>query len=171
MHRKAKRLAPEIEQIISESIEKQRKTEIKEHPGIDECADATAAALGRLFALGTQDDDGALERLGYLVGRLVYIMDAVDDLEKDLKSGSFNPFASEYRDIGNPAVRAKFADEAQSLLNLTHYSITQACEGLNLKRFESIAENVLYDGLAAASARLVEKYRDNKTKTNSFTVE
>ncbi|MBR0113178.1 MAG: hypothetical protein IJM02_05485 [Clostridia bacterium] len=171
MHRKAKRLAPEIENIISESMVRQAETEKAENPGIDECADPTAQALGKLFAVGESENTAGLERLGYLTGRLVYIMDAADDLEKDIKTGAFNPFAEEYRDISNPEVRRKFASYALSLINLTQASLIEACKELKFNRFESIAENVIYDGLTAAAERIVSKYTEKEKTPDSFTVE
>ena len=96
MHRKAKRLAPDIDKIIGDSMKIQSETEKKNGVGIDEAAHPSADALGKIFSLGFDGErKNALYSLGYMVGRYVYILDAADDLEDDLKNGSFNPFAQE----------------------------------------------------------------------------
>ena len=37
-----------------------------------------------------------LSRMGYLLGRWIYMMDAFDDLESDLKRGNYNPLIGRY---------------------------------------------------------------------------
>ena len=170
MHRKAKRLLPGAEEIISGAMAKQEQTEKEENPGIDKAADPSADALGKLFVSGMGGDE-SLYRAGYMTGRLIYILDAADDLEKDIKTGSFNPFAKEYKDINNPEVRGRFADEAEMLLNHTHANIIDSFNSLELKRFEPIAENIIYDGLETSMKTVVAKYRETPEKKKSFTVE
>ncbi len=51
--------------------------------------------LGRIFAYGIDGDSGRiLHEIGRGVGRYIYIIDAVDDVGEDIKSGRYNPIAS-----------------------------------------------------------------------------
>ena len=54
---------------------------------IDAAAEPTAAALQKMVAMLSSDpvEKRVLERFGYLLGRWVYLMDALDDLEDDAK--------------------------------------------------------------------------------------
>lgn len=69
--------------------------------------------LGRIFAHGIDGDGGRiLYEIGRGVGRYIYIIDAVDDVGEDIKSGRYNPivslWAKEITD-GELSLRAKGA--------------------------------------------------------------
>ena len=159
MHKKAVRLAPEIEEIIKKSMTLQSEAEKKKDVCLDEAAHPSADALGRIMSLGFSGEKAdALYTPGYMIGRIVYIIDAADDLEDDIKNGSFNPFKGEYGDIKNPAVREKFAARVREIFNLTQSSALDALDSLEKKRFEDILENIVFDGIEASISKVLEKY-------------
>ena len=97
--RKEKKAAaryPLLAQAAEAATRAQREAE-QARAGVDACAEPTAQLLAAVFRELGGCDKGqclALERFGYFLGRWVYLMDAADDLGKDLKEGSFNPFAA-----------------------------------------------------------------------------
>ena len=165
MRRKAMRLAPEIDGIIKKSMEEQTEVEKKSNAGIDESAHPSADALGKIFALGFEDErKTSLYNLGYMVGRYVYILDAADDIESDIKSGSFNPLKVEFAEKS----REDFAQRVREMLNLTQSSALDALDSVEKKRFEDILENIVLEGLAFSGEKVLDKYlpeRENKTYT------
>lgn len=165
MHKKAVHLAPEIEKIIGESMKKQSELEMKNNVGIDEAAHPSADALGSVISLGFGDDlKNKLYFLGYMVGRFVYILDAADDLEDDVKSGSFNPFKAEFADIKDEECRRNFAKKADEMLNLTHSGALDALDEIEKNRFEDILENIVFDGLDHSRKTVLGKYNANEEK-------
>jgi hypothetical protein len=165
MHKKAVRLAPEIEKIIGDSMKIQSETEKKDAVSIDEAAHPSADALGNVISLGFEDETkNKLYSLGYMVGRFVYILDAADDLEDDIKSGSFNPFKAEFSDIKNEECRRNFAEKANGMLNLTHSGALDVLDETEKNRFEDILENIVFDGLDYSRKTVMSKYGENKEK-------
>jgi hypothetical protein len=165
MHKKAAKLAPEIDKIIGEAMKNQAECEKKKDVCIDEAAHHSADALGKVFSIGFDGErKNSLYSLGYMVGRFVYILDAADDLESDLKNGSFNPFSSEYSDIKNTETRENLVQRAREMLNLTQSSALDAMDSLEKKRFEDILENIVFDGLTFSGEKVLKKY----TKQESF---
>lgn len=163
MHRKAARLAPDVENAVAEAIKLQTETETKTSPSIDEAAHPSASALGRIFALNAPEKHReALQSIGYLTGRFVYILDAADDLEDDLKKGGFNPFSA--KDISSPQKRKEFASEIRGMLNLTQSAVLDAFDSLETDRFYDITENILLDGITACAEKVLEKYDDKPQK-------
>ena len=154
-HKKAVKNAPEIE---------------ARGAGIDEAADQSAIALGKIFSLNAEEDAEALYKLGYYTGRFVYILDAVDDLPKDLKNGNFNPFAKKYNSVKTEKEKAEFALYAEGVLNMTQSALLNAKDMLKLKRFGNITENVLFKGLDQSAAKVLEKYKPEEKNEKSFTV-
>lgn len=170
MHKKAARLAPEIEKAVSEAMEEQRIAEEKNGVGIDEAAHPSANALGKVFSLGFEGDKKQLlYSIGYMIGRFVYILDAADDLESDLKSGSFNPFKN--ADISNEEKRAEFANRVEEMLNLTQSTALESLDTLETKRFEEILGNIVFDGLDNCGKRVLAKYRPQKNEEKTLKID
>ncbi len=170
MHKKAARLAPEIEKAVSEAMEEQRIAEEKNGVGVDEAAHPSANALGKVFSLGFEGDEKQLlYSIGYMIGRFVYILDAADDLESDLKNGSFNPFKN--ADISNDGKRAEFADRVEQMLNLTQSTALESLDTLETKRFEDILENIVFDGLDNCGKRVLAKYRPQKNEEKTLKID
>ncbi len=94
-YKRAAREFPQIEKIVSDMDSSQVKSE-KAGSAVDAAAEPTAVALGKLCALLSNDDVNrrVLQRIGYCVGKWVYLADALDDMEEDKKRGNFNPLLS-----------------------------------------------------------------------------
>jgi len=122
------------------AVAAQRLAEASPAPPPDLCAHPSAHALGALCALL----DERLYRLGYLLGRWVYLIDAADDLAGDLKRGRFNPFA--YGDC----------DPWQALA-ATAAELERARRELEPMRYGAIFENILTLGLAGVERAVREK--------------
>lgn len=172
MHKKAARLASDIDKIIGESMVRQAEIEKKSDVCLDEAAHASADALGMVFALGFEGElKNSLYTLGYMVGRYVYILDAADDLEDDLKSGSFNPFKAEYKDIKDEKIRKEFAGRVRGMLNLTQSSALDALDSLEKKRFGDILENIIFDGLTFSGEQMLKKYLPETEEKTTYIVD
>ena len=161
MHKKAARLAPDAENAVRESMKLQTETEKKEDVGIDEAAHPSADALGKVISFGFDGENREkLFSLGYAVGRFVYILDAADDLESDIKSGSFNPFKKEFGNIKDEKTKAEFVKKADEMLNLTHSRALDVLDEIEKNRFEDILENIVFDGLENSKKTVLDKYRE-----------
>lgn len=143
--KKAARLYPEIDEIISSAITRQAEIEKSGCESIDRAADPTAAALGDILKrLSQNEKEGQiLRRMGYLIGRYVYFADALDDIDDDLASGNYNPFIMR----GKGADIELIKQEAVKTLNLTIGEIPPAYELLEIKRYKEILDNIIYLGL------------------------
>ena len=131
--RKAAKRAPEAGRVIKVAVAAQRLVEQgADEPSLDACAHPSAHALGSLCALL----DERLYRLGYLLGRWVYLIDAADDRAGDMKRGRFNAFA-----------RCNGGDPWGTLA-ATAAEIERAWGQLSPIRYDSIFGNILTLGLA-----------------------
>lgn len=144
-HKKAAAQYPEIEDIVSRYISAQNSLEADNCRELDRAADPTAKALSELLMLCSEDyvQKRVLERLGYCLGRYIYILDAACDLPSDIKSGSYNVF--KYEAEGNPADYAK--KRAVPQLYFSSNEAAKAFELLNIKKYKSILGNIIYLGL------------------------
>lgn len=145
-YKKAKKHLPEMDKLISSMMKKQSQLEKEGTADIDKASDPTAFALGEIFCYNCSDEaEGrVLRRIGYCLGRWVYITDALDDMEKDREKGNYNPII----------LSGKTKEEVIQTLNLTVSEIANAYELLEVKHFKSVIENVIYEGLHAEAERI-----------------
>ncbi len=83
-----------------------------------------------------------LYRVGFFLGKYIYLLDAYEDLEKDRKSGAYNPF------LGLPETEGpEFEAQVLQLLTMMMGECTEAFERLPLVENMSILRNILYSGV------------------------
>ena len=150
MYRKASRLQPEADTIVSDMMREQAKRET-EDTSLDAAAEPSARALASLASLTVSDTDS--ERFFYLVGRFVYLIDAVDDVCDDVRKRNFNPLKARYLEAPDA-----FYDYALGILNLNIGELVKAFESLKLYRYRDIIYNVVFDGLYNSALFVLKKY-------------
>ena len=156
MRRKAKRLQPEAERIVCDSMRRQSAAEAQ-NASTDAAADPSASALAQLGALYVQSED--FSRFCYLIGRFVYIIDAVDDVRKDIHRGNFNPLKARYQQN-----QETFAEYAMELLNLTIAELVKTFDRLTFARYKEIIYNVVFDGLYNSALYATVQYRSKEAQ-------
>jgi hypothetical protein len=104
-----------------------------------------------------------------MIGRFVYIADAADDLEKDVKKGNFNPFANEK--ISTAEERLSFAEKAEKILNLTQATALETLDKIKPKRFYEILENIVFDGLDNCRKNILSKYLSENKSCKNYSVD
>ncbi len=170
MYRKARRKAPEVDRIVCEAMKKQNEAETRAC-ALDEAAHPSAEALGKILSLGAVDEQHKLlYTLGYMIGRFVYILDAADDLPDDIKRGNFNPFTERASELKSDEGRAKFAQSVMQMLNFTQSEAVKALGELDIKRFDGILENIIYDGLTASAKAALAKYTGEEMKQTKLEI-
>lgn len=144
-HKKAKRDFPKIEEIVAEYIYEQEKLESENCTSLDKAADPTAKALAQLFMLCSSDQmqKRVLERLGYCMGRYIYLLDAACDLKDDIKKESYNVLKTGLE--GDIKEYKKKRVEPQ--LYFCANEASKAFELLEIKKFKTILGNIIYLGL------------------------
>ncbi|NLO45110.1 MAG: hypothetical protein GX107_01205 [Clostridiales bacterium] len=157
MHKKASKCQPEAERIVERAMSLQNEVEKDKCASIDAAADPSARALSELLDLGVgaAADSESVRRLGYLIGRYVYVIDAVDDIESDIKSGGFNPLLSKYKELKN----GDFYEYALAMLNLNIGEIVKTFKSIEFDRYGDIIYNILFYGLYNSSIYVLKKHQ------------
>ncbi len=143
-YQKAAARLPELAKLTELQMQEQAKLEKEHCPSPDRAAEPTAKILEAL--LGDLSDDEAqklvLRRMGYLLGRWVYLIDALDDLEEDSRKDNYNPFR-----YGGAFGEEAPTEQAAASLRLTTAELQRAFDLLDCHCFEGILENVFTLGL------------------------
>ncbi|MDR1247132.1 MAG: DUF5685 family protein [Clostridiales Family XIII bacterium] len=119
---------------------------------------------GREYA---QDDHApalsyALRRIGYNLGKWIYLIDAYDDAEDDARRGSYNPLSLCYgfgsaENAGESAAlfRERIAERVRLSATLYLSEAAETAALLPLKKNKDILENVMYMGLLRRTEEVV----------------
>lgn len=124
---------------------KQAALEKRGETQLDVAAEPSAELLAYLAARCARDETErrVLERLGYCLGRWVYLIDAADDLDEDTKAERYNPFAGRSKEEILPALNASLAE------------CIDAYDLLPTRRFDGILRNVLEYGMPQVQRQAV----------------
>ena len=141
--------AKRIDEAAVKMMKEQKAVEDKKSALSDEAAEPTAKFLSEIISLSANDENKrVLERFGYLLGRYIYLCDALDDLEDDRKKGNYNPFI-----FGGE----NSAEEAKAVLFITVAELFDDLELLELDKYKEIVENTIGLGLKAEIERIISK--------------
>ena len=182
VRKKAAKLYPEEDALVSEYITRQFEAERKAKESgeiiIDELCQPTADVLSAFAQRLSQKENERtiLKHFGYFMGRWIYIIDALDDLADDLKSGSFNPLALRFGltadDAANKTERWEQARIfGNDSLNMSVSEAVKYYELLDLGQFKPIADNVMYLGVSEAQRSALfppDKKRRRKSDKNQI---
>ena len=156
--RKAAQHIPELDAAIEQIMQDQRTLEQQKVASVDRAAEPTARMLSDLCAAATEEDSQkrVLARLGYCLGRWIYLMDAVDDLKDDLKNGSYNAIAlSHGLTTPDDSAVAKAREQARFSLNASLAECRAAYDLLQVRRFGGILGNVFEWGMEQAQKQVL----------------
>ncbi len=147
--RKAQKKYPDVASYIKEAINNQTAIEKQNSASVDEAAAPMAELLSKLFAHGFCGDvQKILERFGYCMGRWIYIIDAAQDIEKDISKKSYNVYVNSLGIEVQDTEKIKQAREsAKQALNFCCAEAIRAYQLGDFKPLVAIIDNVLYDGL------------------------
>ena len=147
-YRKASSRYPQKEAAIRDCLDRLHSIENAQNPP-DQAADMAGGCFGELmaelFAYRQDVWEEPLRRTGFFLGKYIYLLDAYDDLEKDEKSGNFNPLLPVQRRMIEQG--ADFDAYVRSLLTMLMASCTRAFETLPIVENIDILRNILYAGV------------------------
>ena len=118
------------------------------------------------FASPGSDTRELLARAGYHLGKWVYMIDAVDDIEENIESGAYNPLLFRFKfDAANETAdefRARIEPDLR--FNLYHYlaMLSRCTDSLDIRKNAGIIENVIYFGLNRKTEEIIMRTDKDK---------
>lgn len=127
---------------IEQFMEKQAKAERENEKNLDIVAGLTGEMLGEIFAWKQDVWEEELKTLGFYLGKFIYIMDAYEDVDEDMRKKAYNPLilATE-RDDEN------FDTFCKLLLTSMMSECAKSFERLPILLHADLLRNVLYSGV------------------------
>ncbi len=103
----------ETDDRIASTMRALSRLEASRPMSVDEPADLFGELMATLLSAGLADDRARIAAsVGRHIGRWVYILDAADDFEDDVRNGRYNPFACLY---GDPDLKSLTLPQRESI--------------------------------------------------------
>ncbi len=125
---------------IQRCLKRLRIAEKRGEENIDLVARCFGELMAELFLYREDVWKPTLKKLGFYLGKYIYILDAYDDVEKDIKNGSYNPLISIYGE-------KDYEEKCGQMLNLVLAECSSAFEKLPCIQYVDILRNILYVGV------------------------
>lgn len=155
---KAKKRCGEVEEIVRTRYEALTQLEKANAAGIDRVADCFASLL-RDTAKAVLKDKATEYMLGvcYNIGKLVYIMDALDDVDEDFKKKRYNPLlAGETRYENRRQFIEDNYDDLSFMLNSACNRAIADFNNITFTQSRALLTNVMYYGIREKIKELLE---------------
>ena len=127
-------------EVIRQQLLRLSEFEKERVDNIDQLSACFGTLLGEVFVMRKDEWESCLRSLGFYIGKFVYIMDAYDDLERDVKKGCFNPLAGRQQD-------EDLNSWVHQLLVMAASEFAKAFERLPIVEDAGILRNIIYSGV------------------------
>ncbi len=117
-----------------------RNREKASEDDIDIMAGMFGKVMAEVFAYKEDVWEKSLEKIGFYLGKFVYIMDAYEDIEEDIENGNYNPFLNYYKE-------GDFEEKTYKLLTMMMAECSKEFEMLPIISNAEILRNILYSGV------------------------
>ncbi|MBP5154355.1 MAG: hypothetical protein ILP12_05050 [Lachnospiraceae bacterium] len=132
-------------------VEELHACEEAREESLDTASGLTGRMLGEVFAVREDVWAPYLRRMGFYLGKFIYLMDAFEDLEKDEKKDAYNP----WRFRGK--TRREVRSQAREVLTMMMSECSLTFEQLPVLQYETILRNILYAGVWVKFEALAEE--------------
>ena len=154
-----RRKYPRQAKALERNIRLLSKAEKAGRKDIDYMSGLTGNFLAEIFAWKEDEWQDDLRAMGFYLGKFIYLMDAVEDVEKDRKHGAYNLF-SDFEDVWEEHTELW----VRGLLTEMMAEASRAFERLPVIEYAPIIRNILYSGVWCRYAMMKKKASDKAEK-------
>lgn len=124
---------------------------------IDRMAGGFGRILEEIFAYRHDMWEPSLRRMGFYLGKFIYLLDAYEDVEDDVKNGNYNPFSECY-------MLEAFEENTRNILTMMLVETCREFEKLPIIKYGDILRNILYSGVWTRFEMVSKKRREQREK-------
>lgn len=166
-YKKAKKAEPLMDEIVKKRYDELLRLEKEKCDSPDMAADPFGQMMAELSdeILKTYADDDT-RALFYSLGKWIYLIDAFDDFDKDVKKGAFNVFKNAYRDCSDKEeLKSKHGRDVVIVFGAIISEIAELSRKLNYKFNHDLTDNVLLNGIREQTKKIMENKKCKNTTT------
>jgi len=138
--RELQQIYPEKCNVIRECLERLHQCELQGETNVDVVARCFGELMGELFVYKKDVWEDTLREMGFYLGKFIYILDAYDDIEKDIEKQNYNVLIALSEQKG-------FDETCEEMLNFVLAECSHHFEKLPCVDDAEILRNILYAGV------------------------
>lgn len=146
--------------VIAKAMEGLSQAEKQQETNIDEAASYFGQIMASMMVMKDDEWKDVLNELGFQLGKFIYLLDAFEDLEGDMKAGRYNVFQYHYE-------HKDFEDLVRNILNSIMSRCAKAFELLPIVQDVEILRNIIYSGVWTRFELVCAKNRKKQEKQES----
>lgn len=131
---------PEKVSLIASRLKQIRLNEGNGETDLDTMSGLFGEIMAEICAYKKDEWEYSLRNFGFFLGKFIYLMDAYEDIEEDIKNNSYNPLKELWG-------REDFAVYCKHLLTMMIAECSRAFEKLPIITHVEILRNILYSGV------------------------
>jgi len=147
-YKKARKKLPELDGIIREEYENLRALEQANVASFDRAADPFGNMMKRCIAKLVTAPSESLADFSYHIGKFIYLIDALDDLEKDAKKHAYNPFLAMWEWTDRAEFLQAHGEEIRQGIEIAINRAKNAYAAMGLTLGKNLLDNLLSRGLS-----------------------
>lgn len=151
-----RRYAQKLERIAA-SLEQLSRAEEQGVTDLDCMAGYFGQVMAQIVACREDEWTDTLHRFGFYLGKFIYLLDAYEDLEEDIKRNRYNPLKERYREPG-------FEQSCQDILTMMMSACCREFEQLPILDNVKILRNILYSGVWSRYKAVCDRRQKAETK-------
>ncbi|MBP5177904.1 MAG: hypothetical protein ILP02_04935, partial [Clostridia bacterium] len=164
-YKRAASREPAIDAVVKESYKDLTALERSGCDSVDAVADPFAEMLSKLSSLVLCDYATEFtKRLFYAVGKWLYLIDALDDYDKDVKKGGYNVLKSAYKSINAQNLVRKHGEDLNFIFGSLFVEVNECFNNIKFNFNCDLVGNILLKGLPAATQRIIKRINEDAGK-------
>lgn len=144
---------------IIQCLENLSQMEKEKETDIDQVAGCFGRIMEEILAYKEDEWEKSLRKMGFFLGKFIYILDAYDDVEDDVKNKCYNPFAKIY-------IMESFDEQVRQILIMMLAEVCREFEKLPIIEYTDILRNILYSGVWCRFEAVSAKRKETREREN-----
>lgn len=151
------KLYPEKSTKIASLLNELSRMEKAGEKDIDKMSGCFGKIMEEIFVFKKDVWEHSLRKMGFYLGKFIYLLDAYDDVEEDVKNGNYNPFSEDY-------IMEGFEKQVRELLLMMMAEACREFEKLPIIMYTDILRNILYSGVWCRFEAVSKKRKEAQEK-------
>jgi hypothetical protein len=145
--------------VICDCLNRLQEYEKNNETDLDAVARCFGNLMSELFVYRQDMWENTLREMGFYLGKFIYILDAYDDILKDVEHSSYNPLITVYQ-------KESFDTDCGNMLTLMMTECSREFEKLPCLVDIVILRNILYEGVWTKFNKILEERLKRKEQKN-----
>lgn len=153
---RAQKTYPRMVETVDRYMRQQAQTEAQKVASCDVAADSTACMMRDLSCdiLGEKSTEHTQE-LFYYLGKWIYLIDALDDYDKDVKKGAYNPFVLTYGCESRQALMQAYGAEIAFIFDTVCFGLREHLSHIQFAFNRDLTDNIILRGIPVETHRVM----------------